>query len=89
MKRTQIVSRALLISAAALSLLTGRTVSAQDDELADGGRATWETIQQDILNINCVGCHTAGSSFARQSGLILTSIHTPCRPRRENQERST
>ena len=74
MVRTQIMTRAgaLLISTAVLTVLTGRTLSAQDDEHADGGRATWETIQQDILNINCVRCHAAGTSFARQSGLVLT-----------------
>ena len=34
--------------------------------------STWETIQEKILNQNCVGCHIAGSSFARQSDLVLT-----------------
>ena len=49
---TQIMSKAgvLLISTAVLCVLIGRTASAQDDEHADGGRATWETIQQDILD---------------------------------------
>ena len=34
--------------------------------------STWDVIQATILNTNCVECHVAGSSFARQSGLILT-----------------
>lgn len=34
--------------------------------------ATWDVIQDDILAANCVSCHTSGTSFARQSGLVLT-----------------
>jgi hypothetical protein len=33
---------------------------------------TWAQIQRDILNPNCTTCHSAGTSFARQSGLVLT-----------------
>ncbi len=35
-------------------------------------QTTWEKIQQEVLNRNCTGCHVEGSSFARQSGLVLT-----------------
>ena len=35
--------------------------------------STWQTIQQQILNRQCVSCHTEGMYFARQSGLVLTS----------------
>lgn len=35
--------------------------------------STWATIQESILNRNCVSCHIEGSSFARQSGLVLTA----------------
>ena len=35
-------------------------------------RSTWSTIQEDILAVRCVSCHRAGTSFARQSELILT-----------------
>ncbi|MCZ6767178.1 MAG: hypothetical protein O7D32_09640, partial [bacterium] len=35
--------------------------------------STWEVIQNRILNEACVGCHISGSSFARQSDLVLTS----------------
>ena len=45
----------------------------------DSGRAvepqevsTWNVIQHDIFASNCVSCHSAGASFARQSGLVLT-----------------
>ena len=33
---------------------------------------TWGRIQQDIFNQHCIGCHREGTSFARQSGLVLT-----------------
>ena len=35
--------------------------------------STWNKIQQKILNQNCITCHVAGSFFATQSGLTLTS----------------
>lgn len=35
--------------------------------------STWSQIQRDIFNPNCISCHTAGTSFARQSGLVLTA----------------
>jgi hypothetical protein len=34
--------------------------------------STWQKIQQDILNRDCISCHSAGTSFATQSGLVLT-----------------
>ena len=34
--------------------------------------STWDAIQHDIFASNCVSCHSAGTSFARQSGLVLT-----------------
>ncbi|MFL3007105.1 MAG: T9SS type A sorting domain-containing protein [Candidatus Neomarinimicrobiota bacterium] len=36
------------------------------------GDDTWQVIQQSILNPKCIICHTEGTSFAEQSGLILT-----------------
>lgn len=36
-------------------------------------QATWDVIQNNILAANCTSCHTAGTSFARQSGLVLTA----------------
>jgi hypothetical protein len=35
--------------------------------------STWQTIQKQILDQQCVSCHTAGTYFARQSELVLTS----------------
>ena len=37
------------------------------------GRDTWEIIRDDIVVPRCASCHTAGSFYAEQSGLILTS----------------
>ena len=34
---------------------------------------TWSIIQEKILDTKCVSCHVDGSTFAKQSGLILTS----------------
>ena len=36
-------------------------------------RSTWQVIQEDIWNPNCVECHVAASTFAEQSGLVLTA----------------
>ena len=41
--------------------------------LVNAQESTWETIQTTILDNNCVQCHVSGSSFATQSGLVLTS----------------
>ena len=38
-----------------------------------GQEATWDIIQSRILDANCVQCHFEGSSFATQSGLVLSS----------------
>jgi len=35
--------------------------------------STWAVIQHDIFASNCVSCHSEGTSFARQSSLVLTS----------------
>ena len=36
------------------------------------GDDTWQIIQDSILNPKCIMCHVDGTSFAEQSGLILT-----------------
>ena len=35
--------------------------------------STWTIIRDDIFANNCVSCHVEGSSFARQSDLVLTA----------------
>ena len=37
------------------------------------GRSSWKIIQQEILDNNCAGCHSVGTSFGNQSELILTA----------------
>ena len=34
--------------------------------------STWQVIQEQIWNVNCIGCHIDGTTFAEQSDLILT-----------------
>ncbi|WP_235296261.1 hypothetical protein [Portibacter marinus] len=36
-------------------------------------QSSWQVIQQQILEPNCVDCHSAGTSFAKESGLVLTA----------------
>lgn len=36
-------------------------------------KSSWELVQQKIFEPNCVSCHTAGTSFAKQSDLVLTA----------------
>ena len=67
MRRIGFVLSALL-STAGWSLIgcdSGRSVEPQET-------STWDTIQHDIFASNCVSCHSVGTSFARQSGLVLT-----------------
>ena len=39
---------------------------------APKSNSTWDIIQTEIFAGQCVSCHTAGTSFGRQSGLVLT-----------------
>lgn len=41
-------------------------------QIASGHGDTWNIIQDAIWNPRCTMCHVSGSSFAEQSGLILT-----------------
>ena len=40
---------------------------------SEENRDTWEIVRDDIIVPRCASCHTAGSFYAEQSGLILTS----------------
>ena len=66
MTRSRAVRFACLMCAAALAACSSDPSGPQET-------STWEVIQHDILATNCVSCHTAGTSFARQSDLVLTS----------------
>ena len=56
-------------------LFWGCTEKAQNsnvDQSVINSRESWKIIQEDIFSQNCVDCHTAGTSFANQSNLVLT-----------------
>ena len=37
------------------------------------GRSSWKIIQEEIFDKSCAGCHSVGTSFGNQSGLMLTA----------------
>lgn len=39
----------------------------------EGPQSTWEIIQSQIFEPNCVQCHSSGTTFAKESDLILTA----------------
>lgn len=49
----------------ALLLAVGQFARAQE-------RSTWDVIRHDIFGSNCASCHASGSSFGKQSDLVLT-----------------
>ncbi len=53
-------------------LLTGLLVGSFLNPSQAQQTSTWQKIQQDIFDRNCISCHSEGTSFARQSGLVLT-----------------
>ena len=60
----------LRLSSAALLLLI---LSACDVTDVEREESTFDAIQTEIFDKNCTSCHAAGTSFAAQSGLVLTS----------------
>ena len=66
MKYTISIAISLCVLCFAYSCKDKTTVEAQPE-------ATWDVIQEKILNTKCVSCHVAGSSQAKQSNLVLTS----------------
>ena len=40
---------------------------------SEENRDTWEIVRDDIIVPRCASCHTAGSFYAEQSGLVLTA----------------
>ncbi len=59
---------ALLIS---LIVINGCQKPALGEEEVE--KSTWQVIQSEILDKACISCHVSGSSFARQSDLVLTA----------------
>ena len=45
----------------------------KEEETPITDKSTYQIIQTEIFDKNCTTCHQAGTSFARQSDLILTS----------------
>lgn len=64
------IRRYLLLS----SMLVGCSSGGPGPVQTTGHEAdsTWDLIQTKIFAGQCVSCHTAGASFGRQSGLVLT-----------------
>jgi hypothetical protein len=69
MKKTQ------LLSTLCSALMAGLLVGCADSSDPSGPEtvSSFEVIQHEIFDNNCISCHTAGSSFARQSDLVLTA----------------
>lgn len=49
------------------------TVDPEPDPDPVESRSSWEVIQHEVLDKHCVSCHSAGTTFANQSGLVLTA----------------
>lgn len=62
----------LLLSWILIGLLSYTCSSEDPEEEPQGPLSTFDIIQSEIFDKNCVSCHQAGTSFARQSDLILT-----------------
>ena len=62
----------LLSSISGLILAIIFAACKQEEEINQSPQSSWEIIQSQILEPNCVTCHESGTSFARQSDLILT-----------------
>lgn len=72
MKRMKL-KLALGIVVALIILLSGCGGDNGDKEIIETpATSTWDVIQTKIFEPSCVVCHTDGTSFARQSDLILT-----------------
>jgi len=56
----------------AFTLLIASCTVNETEPIAGEPTSSWEVIQSNILEPNYVVCHTAGTSFARESDLILT-----------------
>lgn len=60
------------LSILALSFFSSACSSDDKAPMQSVERDSWQIIQEDVLASNCVGCHTAGTAFSRQSDLVLT-----------------
>lgn len=63
-----------IITVQLIMLFTVLCASAHEgeDHSYEVQETTWLQIQRTIFDPKCVGCHSAGTAFARQSGLVLS-----------------
>ena len=72
------ISCKLKSGASAILLAAGLSLPGCGDDSGPAGPDTsstssWQIIRDDILAPNCVSCHSAGTTFASQSDLLLTA----------------
>ncbi len=72
------ISCKLKSGASAILLAAGLSLPGCGDDSGPAGPDTsstssWQIIRDDILAPNCVNCHSAGTTFASQSDLLLTA----------------
>ena len=74
-KKVQTTNIKLLfgIACSLVILMSSCGGSSSNEEPVLAPISSWEIIQTKILEPSCVSCHIAGTSFAKQSDLILTS----------------
>jgi hypothetical protein len=60
------------IASLLILLISGCGSEKEEEEPELDLSSTWKIIQSTIFEANCVVCHTDGTSFARQSDLVLT-----------------
>jgi len=68
------MNKHIIIVSFLLFIFIGCDEEPENEEIVvtSAGRDSWEIIQENIFAENCVECHTAGTSFANQSNLVLT-----------------
>ncbi|HYM19421.1 MAG TPA: hypothetical protein VEW28_00280 [Candidatus Kapabacteria bacterium] len=63
--------RLVVIAATLFAVFLNSCKSSSTD--APAVNSSWGSLQQKVITPVCTGCHTAGSDYALQSGLVLTS----------------
>jgi hypothetical protein len=56
-----------------LTALVAACSDSSQQPTGPGNMSTFEVIQHEIFDSNCASCHSSGTAFARQSGLVLTA----------------
>ena len=71
-KKNQIKGTIILGLLIALIILLDGCGTSEPSQPDLASTSSWDLIQSEIFEPNCVACHSPGTSFARQSGLVLT-----------------